>query len=376
MAFDKARQPDPARREPFDLFTPADKRDSVAGKPVESGSPAKDTSTPVSDEPSATNGKRPGVNGAGSATNGKPPTNGSHPKTNGDSFWAAIASRGTATDEKPGADSGSSPSKPSAAEEKEKSSATERSAVKAGSPEASVAKAGSTEGSAGTAGSAREQSATHRRPDADAPTSVIPITSSAGAPLTGPRRAPGQFGTSTDEWDAQPTAVMPAVSPAAATIGLPPVPGQSAEADAATARANRKLAWVLAGVVALAGGLLIGTLRSNLPSDLPAPALAPPPVAGLSTPAAQPPTEPTPEAVAVPPPTTEPAPVAAPPPTTRKVAPASKPVVRQTVRPRTQSPTPRPATKPTQTTKEKKPETPGNNNDNKRDDDKKKQERG
>lgn len=352
MAFDQARQPDPARRDPSDLFTPADEQDSVAGKPVESGSAAKDTRTPVSDEPSATNGKHPGVNGT--ATNGKRTTNGSQPKANGDSFWAAIASRGTGTEDKPAADSLFSPTKPSAAEEKEKSSATERSVAKADSAE--------------------EQPAAQRRHDADAPTSVIPVTSSAGTPLAGLTPAAGRAGTSTaDEWDAQTTAVLPAISPDAATLGLPPVPGQSPEADAATARANRKLAWVLAGVVALAGGLLIGTLRSNLPSDLPTPALAPPPVAGLTTPPAQLPSDPTPEAVAVPPPTTQPPPVAAPPPA-RKVAPAPKPVVRETARPRPQSPTPKPATKPTQTTREKKPET--SDSDNKRDEDKKKQERG
>jgi hypothetical protein len=53
-------------------------------------------------------------------------------------------------------------------------------------------------------------------------------------------------------------------------------PPRQPEADSATTQTNRKLAWLLAGLVTVAGGLFIGLLHANTPADVPVPSLVTP----------------------------------------------------------------------------------------------------
>ncbi|MBO0876194.1 MAG: hypothetical protein J2P19_22675, partial [Pseudonocardia sp.] len=198
--------------------------------------------------------------------------------------------------------------------------------------------------------------------DADsARTTAVPIPPSAHAPpadpggtgdrpieqpttaIPAPQRPPAP------DWDSRPTSQIPPVHAPIPAPQFPALPPRPPVSDAATTQANRKLAWLLAGVVAVAGGLLIGFLRANTPANVPVPLVTPQPAAEQDGSSTQAPSDAlsqplmnTPEPTSTPtaPP---PSPVAAPP--VRKVAP--KPAVRA-VRPRV--PVKTTTTKPTTTT--------------------------
>jgi hypothetical protein len=167
---------------------------------------------------------------------------------------------------------------------------------------------------------------------ADPPTTALPVPE----PSPRPER----------DWESRPTTQIPVIHEPIPTQHFQALPPRPPVADPATAQANRKLAWLLAGVVAVAGGVLIGFLRANTPPDIPVPLVTPQPPAdeqnasdALSQPLL---TTPTPTSPPAPPP-----PVAAPP---VPVKATPKPVVRQ-VRPRVpvRATTTKPTTKPTTT---------------------------
>lgn len=150
------------------------------------------------------------------------------------------------------------------------------------------------------------------------------------------------------DWDSCPTTQIPAVSAPTPARHVQAPPPRTPDADATTTQANRKLAWLLAGVVAVAGGLLIGFLRANTPANVSAPVLTPRQAAGQDeSPPSETPSQPllaTPELTGTST-TPPPSPVAAPP--VRKVAP--KPPVRPArtrvsiaARPTTAKPTTKP----------------------------------
>ena len=126
--------------------------------------------------------------------------------------------------------------------------------------------------------------------------------------------------------------------------GLPPLPGPSASTVEPKGPSNRVLAWMLAGVVALAGGLLFWANRSTAGDVGPLTPVSP----GFSS-AASP--APAPVPVAAPPPAT-------PPPTPRRVVPVRPPVrATPTVKPTPKTTQSLPSQSAKATTSSKKPKS-------------------